>query len=53
MSKKPAQATLSSATVAEQTEAFLKAGGTIEVVGKGQSGQGSADASKRLNTKAR
>ncbi|MDI9246368.1 hypothetical protein [Marinobacter sp. CHS3-4] len=53
MSKKPAQATLTRSAIEEQTAAFLKAGGTIEVVGKGRSGQGAADGPKKLTTKAR
>ncbi|MEP1217433.1 MAG: hypothetical protein ABJM11_02325 [Marinobacter sp.] len=39
MSKKPEKATLTSATIEAQTAAFLKAGGSVEYVGKGKSGQ--------------
>jgi SutA-like transcriptional regulator len=39
MSKKPEKATLTSATIEEQTAAFLKSGGAVEYVGKGRSGQ--------------
>ena len=53
MSKKPAQATLTHATIEEQTAAFLKSGGTIEVVGKGKSGQVAAEGPRKMNAKAR
>jgi len=39
MSKKPEKATLTTAMIEEQTAAFLKAGGSVEYVGKGKSGQ--------------
>jgi alpha-tubulin suppressor-like RCC1 family protein len=51
MSKKPEKATLTSATIEEQTAAFLKAGGTVEQIGKGESGQLSYSASKQANQK--
>ncbi|MDO3387508.1 hypothetical protein QWI17_16825 [Gilvimarinus sp. SDUM040013] len=46
MDKKPTKASLSTTTIEEQTAAFLKAGGTIEYVGKGTSGQVYPSASK-------
>ncbi|MCL7943707.1 hypothetical protein [Marinobacter sp. ATCH36] len=52
MSKKPAQATLTTATIEEQTAAFLKSGGTIEYVGKGKSGQFASTGSKQINLNA-
>lgn len=39
MDKKSTKASLNTATIAEQTAAFLKAGGAIEYVVKGRSGQ--------------
>jgi hypothetical protein len=39
MSKKPAKETITRAQIEEQTAAFLKAGGSVEYVGKGKSGQ--------------
>lgn len=52
MNKKPAKATLTTATIEEQTAAFLKAGGTIEYVVKGKSGQFGYTGSKQINLKA-
>ena len=52
MSKKPAKATLTTATIKEQTAAFLKSGGTIEYVDKGKSGQFGSTGSKQINLKA-
>ncbi|MFC4258547.1 hypothetical protein ACFOZ5_05790 [Marinobacter lacisalsi] len=52
MSKKPAKATLTAATIEEQTAAFLKSGGTIEYVGKGKSGQIASTGSKHINLKS-
>ncbi|WP_328189517.1 hypothetical protein [Marinobacter sp. OP 3.4] len=52
MSKKPEKATLTAAMIEEQTAAFLKAGGTIEYVGKGKSGRINATGSKQIDLKA-
>ncbi|HKK55768.1 hypothetical protein [Marinobacter sp.] len=52
MSKKPAQATLTTAAIEEQTAAFLKSGGTVEYVVKGRSGQATPTGSKQINLKA-
>lgn len=52
MSKKPAKATLTTAEIEEQTAAFLKAGGTVEYVGKGKSGQSVSADSKQADPKA-
>lgn len=52
MTKKPAKATLTTAMIEEQTAAFLKAGGTVEYVGKGKSGQFSSAGSKQIDLKA-
>lgn len=49
MSKKPAKATLTRAMIEEQTAAFLKAGGTVEYVSKGKSGQISPAGSKQIS----
>ncbi len=51
MSKKAEKATLTSATIEEQTAAFLKAGGSVEQIGKGESGQLSYSAAKQANQK--
>ncbi|MEX0606366.1 MAG: hypothetical protein WD623_17320 [Marinobacter sp.] len=51
MSKKPAKATLTTATIEEQTAAFLKSGGAVEYVGKGKSGQFASPGSKQTNQK--
>lgn len=53
MSKKLEKATVTTATIEEQTAAFLKAGGSIEYVGKGKSGQFSSSGSKQISLKAR
>lgn len=39
MSKKPTKDAVTTATIEEQTAAFLKAGGSVEYVVKGTSGQ--------------
>ena len=39
MNKKAAKATLTTAEIEKQTAEFLKAGGVVEVVGKGKSGR--------------
>lgn len=52
MSKKPEKATLNSATIEEQTAAFLKSGGAVEYVGKGKSGQFASQGSKQINVRA-
>lgn len=51
MSKKPEKATLTSAAIEEQTAAFLKSGGAVEYVGKGQSGQLASPAAKPVELK--
>lgn len=51
MSKKPEKATLTTAMIKEQTDAFLKAGGTVEYVGKGKSGRDTSAGSKQINLK--
>jgi len=52
MSKKPEKVTLTSATIEEQTAAFLKSGGSVEYVGKGKSGQVAYQGSKQINLKS-
>ncbi|MGB1949706.1 MAG: hypothetical protein ACPHQ9_02950 [Marinobacter sp.] len=52
MSKKPVKATLTTAAIEEQTAAFLKAGGVVEYVGKGKSGQFASTGSKQINLKS-
>ncbi|MFL1465067.1 hypothetical protein ACQUWM_12110 [Marinobacter sp. DUT-3] len=52
MSKKPVKATLTTATIEEQTAAFLKSGGVVEYVGKGKSGQFASTGSKQINLKS-
>ncbi|MEX2473902.1 hypothetical protein [Marinobacter sp.] len=51
MSKKPAKATLTTATIEEQTAAFLKSGGAVEYVDKGKSGQFASSGSKPVSQK--
>ncbi|AHI31765.1 MULTISPECIES: hypothetical protein [Marinobacter] len=51
MSKKPEKVTLTSATIEEQTAAFLKAGGAVEYVGKGKSGQETSAGPKQISVK--
>lgn len=51
MAKKPEKVTLTSATIEEQTAAFLKAGGSVEYVGKGKSGQVAPTGSKQISLK--
>jgi hypothetical protein len=51
MSKKNEKVTLTSAEIEEQTAAFLKAGGSVEYVGKGKSGQVAATGSKQISLK--
>lgn len=53
MSNKTVKATLTSATIAEQTAAFLKSGGSVEYVGKGKSGQASSAGPKQVKLEAR
>ncbi|MDR9425194.1 MAG: hypothetical protein RI567_07920 [Marinobacter sp.] len=53
MSKKVEKATLTTAMIEEQTAAFLKAGGAVEFVGKGKSGQLAYSGSKQVKLKAR
>jgi len=52
MSKKAEKVTLTSAMIEEQTAAFLKSGGSVEYVGKGQSGQVAYQGSKQINLKS-
>ncbi len=52
MSKKPAQARITTAAIEEQTAAFLKSGGAVEYVVKGKSGQISPTGSKQINLKS-
>lgn len=51
MSKKPAQATLTTAAIEKQTADFLKSGGTVEYVVKGRSGQVAPTGPKQVNAK--
>jgi|TARA_R110002124_G_scaffold84937_1_gene220741 SutA-like transcriptional regulator len=51
MSKKPEKVTLTSATIEEQTAAFLKSGGAVEYVGKGKSGQETSQNPKQITLK--
>ncbi|WP_166263863.1 hypothetical protein [Marinobacter caseinilyticus] len=53
MSKTPAKDAVTTATIEEQTAAFLKSGGAIEYVGKGKSGQTVPTGSKQINLKSR
>jgi len=53
MSKKPEKDTVTTASIKEQTAAFLEAGGAVEYVGKGKSGQINSVGSKQINLKAR
>lgn len=53
MSNKTVKVTLTSATIEEQTAAFLKAGGAVEYVGKGKSGQVGSSSSKQGKLQAR
>jgi len=52
MSKKPVKPTLTSSAIEEQTAAFLKAGGHVEYVDKGKSGQLSSTGSKQIDLKS-
>lgn len=49
MSKKPAQATLTTAAIEKQTADFLKSGGSVEYVAKGRSGQSASSGSKQIS----
>ncbi len=51
MSKKPGKDTITTATIEEQTAAFLKSGGIVEYVRKGKSGQVFPTGSKQINLK--
>jgi N-acetylmuramic acid 6-phosphate (MurNAc-6-P) etherase len=51
MSKKPAKAVVTTATIEEQTAAFLKSGGAIQYVVKGTSGQIIPAAAKPISPK--
>ncbi|MBN7771000.1 hypothetical protein KUV44_06915 [Marinobacter daepoensis] len=52
MSKKNVKPVLTSAEIEEQTAAFLKAGGQVDYVGKGKSGQASSGGPKPVNVKS-
>ncbi|GGC79093.1 hypothetical protein [Marinobacter halophilus] len=52
MSKKPVKDTITTATIEEQTAAFLKSGGAVEYVVKGRSGQIATAGSKQINLKS-
>ncbi len=51
MSKKPTKDSVTTAMIAEQTAAFLKAGGSIQQIVKGSSGQTLPASSKEANPK--
>lgn len=51
MNKKSTKSSLTAAMIEEQTSAFLKAGGVIQHVAKGTSGQVFASASKLTSPK--
>jgi hypothetical protein len=51
MSKKPTKAVVTTATIEEQTAAFLKSGGAIQYVVKGRSGQIVSAGPKQITTK--
>lgn len=51
MSKKPAQATLTTAAIEKQTADFLKSGGSVEYVANGKSGQFPATGPKQADLK--
>ena len=51
MSKKAEKVTLTSAEIEAQTAAFLKAGGSVEYVDKGKSGQVATTGSKQISLK--
>ncbi|WP_417515301.1 hypothetical protein [Marinobacter sp.] len=51
MSKKPSKDSVTTALIEEQTAAFLKAGGAIEYVVKGTSGQVFPAGAKQTNPK--
>ena len=50
--KKQPPAVETSASIEEQTAAFLKSGGSVEYVGKGKSGQVAYQGSKQINLKS-
>lgn len=52
MSKKPTKETITTADIEKQTAAFLKAGGSVEYVVKGKSGQVHSTGSKQINLKS-
>ncbi len=52
MSKKPTKDSVTTATIEEQTAAFLKSGGAIQYVVKGKSGQIVPAGSKQINPKS-
>lgn len=53
MSNKTVKASLTSAAIAEQTAAFLKSGGAVEYVGKGNRGQVASSGPKHVKLQAR
>ncbi|WP_167507461.1 hypothetical protein [Marinobacter vulgaris] len=52
MSKKLVKDTITTATIEEQTAAFLKSGGSVEYVVKGKSGHIVSAGSKQINLKS-
>jgi hypothetical protein len=51
MSKKPTKGAVTTASIEEQTAAFLKSGGAIQYVVKGTSGQVFPTGAKQINPK--
>lgn len=51
MSKKPSKDSVTTASIEEQTAAFLKAGGAVHYVVKGKSGQVAAAGPKPISPK--
>lgn len=51
MSKKPSKDSVTTASIEEQTAAFLKSGGAVQYVVKGTSGQIFPTGSKQINPK--
>lgn len=52
MSKKPEKDAVTTASIEEQTAAFLKSGGAVEYVVKGKSGQTVPAGPKQINLKS-
>ncbi|SHK05437.1 hypothetical protein SAMN05216369_0203 [Marinobacter antarcticus] len=51
MSKKPTKDSVTTASIEEQTAAFLKSGGAVQYVVKGKSGQIFPTGAKQINPK--